>query len=152
MQGAYAISHWFHTLLVVVLAGTGMFIFFPEARSFLFQGYSLIFSEVHRFSGAIYIPVTFLFVGLALNKKPNNQLPRGIKIWKQTHVKLLGITTVAFGISGILMWFSETVPAKIIDLCALFHQLFTFLVLGLLLIHLSLLKVKNNYNNGVKNE
>ncbi len=153
MRGAYAITHWGHTLLVLILLVTGAMIFFPEARLFLFSGYSLVFSQAHRYSGALYIPVTFAFIALAVkNGKLKMEIPASIMFWKKTHLKILLITTFAFALSGIALWFYTLVSVKLLDVSAIIHQIFTLILLMILLIHIILILAKNNINNGVKND
>ncbi len=153
MRGTYAITHWGHTLLVLILLVTGALIFFPEVRLFLFSGYSLVFSQTHRYSGALYIPVTFAFIAIALkNGNKRRDIPAGIMSWKRTHIKILFITTIAFALSGISLWFSTLVSTRLLDVSAIIHQVFTLILLMILLLHLILIFAKNNTNNGVKNE
>lgn len=151
MRGAYAITHWGHTLLVLVLITTGALIFFPDVRLFLFKGYSLVFSQAHRYSGALYIPVTCAFITIVLkNGNARNNIPARIMLWKSVHIKLLGITTLVFTLTGGALWFYPPVSVHMLDISALLHQIFTLILLIILLIHITLIFAKNNANNGVK--
>lgn len=153
MRGAYAITHWGHTLLVSVLIITGALIFFPDARLFLFKGYSLVFSQVHRYSGVLYIPLTCAFIAIALkNGNARNNIPVRFMLWKSVHIKLLAITTLVFALSGGALWFYSIVSLHMLDISALSHQVFTLIMLIILLIHITLIFAKNNLNNGVKND
>jgi cytochrome b subunit of formate dehydrogenase len=151
MRGLYAITHWGHTVLVFILILTGTLIFFPDARLFLFKGYSLVFSQVHRYSGALYIPVTCTFITIAIkNGSVKNNIPVNILYWKKTHTIILGLTTLVFSLSGVALWFYNHVPVKVIDISALMHQVFTLILLIMLFIHIILIFAKNKVKNGVK--
>lgn len=151
MRGAYLITHWGHTLLAMILIATGSLIFFPDARLFLFKGYSLVLSQLHRYTGALYIPVTCAFIGIALkNGNSIKNISESIRYWKKTHIIMLVITTLVFALTGTTLWLYNLVTPRLIDISALMHQVFTLILLSLLLIHIILIFAKNKINNGVK--
>ncbi len=153
MRGAYAITHWGHTLLLLILIITGAMIFFPEARLLIFKGYSLVFSQAHRYSGALYIPVTFAFITIVLkNGNVRNNISGSSKLWKDIHIYLLIITTIVFILSGVALWFYSIVSVKLIDISAILHQIFTLILMIILLIHITIIFAKNKLKNGVKND
>lgn len=149
MEQGYAIAHWSHTILFLILFMSGLLIFFPEARLYLFSGYSLVFSEAHRYSGVLYLPITIAFVIIA-RKKSNNH-SGNIKGWKKIHILLLGIGSAVLFITGVILWSLNIASPKLIDHSAFVHEIFTLFLGILFALHIFFVVAKKYLKRGVQN-
>lgn len=141
MRGAYGITHWGHTLVAIILLTTGIFLYSPELRALLFKGHFLTFSQMHRYSGIVYIPLTTAFVIYAFKNNTGS--------WKKFHVNTIALSSSVLSLTGFAMWFPEHISLKTLDFSALLHQVLTLILLLTVAIHIFVLARKNKFTDGV---
>jgi nitrate reductase gamma subunit len=74
-----------------------------------------------------------------------------LSLWQKTHIAAVSIFGVLLCISGFGVWFYRSLPYRIVVTSFSMHEAMTFLVIPVLLIHLTQIrKVKEFTQKGLK--
>ncbi len=135
---ARPLLHSVHLLTFLVLLVTGLLLFVPALREVVTGGYSLWIRGLHKWGGVAYL---VLPAGLIAASGRQALRPAAAGTWRghlqAAHVAVTAAMTLAFAVTGFVIWAKRSVPPHVFDGAQAAHDWLTYAALTLLALHLA---------------
>lgn len=138
--------HFAHAVTMLVLLATGLLIEFPEARARVLGGYGRELLQIHDWTGVVFAiaPLLALFLAgrpLLADVRKRLVAPRIARwarpqVWRASHVAASLLLSVLLVATGFLLWLDLGLPIAALDAMLTIHITATWLLFGLLPIHI----------------
>ncbi len=138
--------HWAITIAFFMLLMSGFLLLYPELRLELIGGYSLTLINVHKYVAIAYVPLVLVYLWNLY------MVYTTLGLWQKIHIAAVSIFGALLVISGFGVWFYRDLPYRVVADSSSVHDIMTFLVIPVLLIHLTQIrKVQGFVQKRLKN-
>ncbi len=136
---AKPLLHTAHLATFALLLTTGLLLYAPSLRAALVGGYSLVIRRVHCWGGVAFVIVPALIVAVfGVRRAFAPPLERSSRAaWQAIHLGITTVISVAFSISGFILWAKALVSDPVFDGSLAVHDWFTYAAAALVTLHLA---------------
>jgi len=135
---AQRLLHSAHLLTFAALFASGVLLLWPELRSTLIGGYSLVVRALHCWVGIPFVALPALILAgsgrRALAAKPGAFALR--TLWRRLHIGATMAMSVLFTLTGAVLWADPETLERINDGSRAAHNWLTWAAAGLVGLHL----------------
>lgn len=132
--------HASHAGTTLALLASGALLQWPDLRAGVLGGYGRELALAHEAAGVAFvlIPLAALArAGRALLRDARRRLgPPDPFGWRKLHIASTLVAAPLLGATGLVLWLDEPVPLAVVDAALELHAALSWLLLGLLAIHL----------------
>lgn len=132
--------HTVHLLTFGLLFATGLLLMAPALRAAITGGYSHLLRSIHWWGGVAFVvlPLSIAaWFGPRSLAPPHREEPRARRLWQLLHLALTVGMSLAFAVTGFVIWARRSLPDVLVDPCVLLHEWLTWAAAALLGVHLA---------------
>lgn len=135
---AKPLLHTAHLATFGLLLMTGLLLYVPSLRAAFVGGYSLVIRRVHCWGGVAFVILPTLIVAIFGVRRTFAPPPEWTSraAWQAIHLGITTLISVAFSISGFVLWAKALVSDGVSDTSLAVHDWFTYGAAALVTLHL----------------